>query len=147
MAIIEYLDETYPQPPLIPKDIGGRAYVRAVSQIIGCDIHPLNNVRVLKHLAAQFGADEAATKAWYRHWIEEGWRAPEAYLGDAPGNRANLPRRQRHHGGHLPGSPDLQHSASGCALDGYPSLNAIFERCMMLDAFRSTQPNTQADAF
>jgi maleylacetoacetate isomerase len=72
MAIIEYLDEVYPEPPLIPKDVQGRAYVRAVSQIIGCDIHPLNNVRVLKHIQAQFGADEAATNAWYRHWIAEG---------------------------------------------------------------------------
>jgi maleylacetoacetate isomerase len=147
MAIIEYLDETYPQPPLIPKDIGGRAYVRAVSQIIGCDIHPLNNVRVLKHLAAQFGADEAATKLWYRHWIEEGLGGLEDYVGDAQ-------RSGRFCYGDSVTMADIclvpqifNAQRFDCPLDRYPLLNAIFERCMMLDAFRSTQPNTQADAF
>ena len=83
MAIIEYLDEVYPDPPLLPADVHGRHYVRAVSQIIGCDIHPLNNVRVLKHLQAQFGADEAAANKWYRHWIAEGLGGLETYIASA----------------------------------------------------------------
>jgi maleylacetoacetate isomerase len=147
MAIIEYLDEVYPEPPLIPKDVPGRAHVRAVSQIIGCDIHPLNNVRVLKRLQAQFGADEAATNAWYRHWIAEGLGGLEAYVA----------------GGRLSGQfcyrdavtmadiclvPQIFNAQRfDCPLDEYPMLNAIFERCMALDAFRTTQPKTQADAF
>ena len=147
MAIIEYLDEVYPEPPLIPKDVQGRAYVRAVSQIIGCDIHPLNNVRVLKHIQAQFGADEAATNAWYRHWIAEGLGGLEAYVEGA-----------RLSGQYCYGDsvtmadvclvPQIFNAQRfGCPLDGYPTLNAIFERCMALDAFRATQPSTQADAF
>lgn len=147
MAIIEYLDEVYPEPPLIPKDVQGRAYVRAVSQIIGCDIHPLNNVRVLKHIQAQFGADEAATNAWYRHWIAEGLGGLEAYVKGA-----------RLSGQYCYGDsvtmadiclvPQIFNAQRfGCPLDGYPTLNAIFERCMALDAFRATQPSTQADAF
>src|SRR5262245_21565181 len=74
MAIIEYLDEVYPEPPLMPGDVHGRHYVRAVSQIIGCDIHPLNNVRVLKHIQTQFGADEAATKSGIAIGSPRGWK-------------------------------------------------------------------------
>jgi maleylacetoacetate isomerase len=147
MAIIEYLDETYPDPPLIPKDIRSRAYVRAISQIIGCEMHPLNNVRVLKHLKAQFGADESATKAWYAHWITEGFRGLEDYLADA-----------RLHGVYCLGDsvtmadiclvPQVFNAARfDCSVDGYPIIKGIFERCMKLDAFLSTQPNTQKDAF
>ena len=147
MAIIEYLDEVYPEPPLIPKDVQGRAYVRAVSQIIGCDIHPLNNVRVLKHIQAQFGADEAATNAWYRHWIAEGLGGLEAYV---EGTRLS---GQYCYGDSVTMAdiclvPQIFNAQRfGCPLGDYPALNAIFERCMALDAFRATQPSTQADAF
>ena len=147
MAIIEYLDEVYPEPPLIPKDVHGRAYVRAVSQIIGCDIHPLNNVRVLKRIQTQFGADEAATKVWYQHWIAEGLGGLEAYLDST-----------RAFGRFCYGDtvtmadiclvPQIVNAQRfGCPLDDYPILNAIFERCMAIEAFRTTQPSTQADAF
>src|SRR6266850_6684148 len=80
LAIIEYLDEVYPEPALIPKHPQERAYVRAFSQIIGCDIHPLNNVRVLKRLQSQFGAGEDATNEWYRHWIAEGLGGLEEFV-------------------------------------------------------------------
>jgi maleylacetoacetate isomerase len=147
MAIIEYLDEVYPEPPLIPKDVHGRAYVRAVSQIIGCDIHPLNNVRVLKRIQTQFGADEAATKAWYQHWIAEGLGGLESYLDS-----------ERASGRFCYGDtvtmadiclvPQIFNAQRfGCPLEDYPILNAIFERCMAIDAFHTTQPSTQADAF
>jgi maleylacetoacetate isomerase len=147
MAIIEYLDEAYPEPPLIPKDIHSRAYVRAVSQIIGCEMHPLNNVRVLKHLKTQFGADEAATKAWYAHWITQGFRGLEDYLAQT-----------RLHGRYCCGDsvtmadiclvPQVFNAARfDCPVDDYPIIKAIFERCMELDAVKSTQPNTQKDAF
>ncbi|MCA1453570.1 maleylacetoacetate isomerase [Bradyrhizobium sp. BRP22] len=147
MAVIEYLDEVYPDPPLMPKDPLGRIYVRAVSQIIGCEIHPLNNVRVLKHLKAQFEADEAATNAWYRHWIAEGLSGLEDYL-----------RRERLFGRFCYGDsvtmadiclvPQIFNARRfDCRLDAYPTLLAITDRCMTLDAFRAAEPSTQADAF
>ena len=80
LAIIEYLDEAYPEPPFLPKDLFERAYVRRLSQIIGCDIHPLNNVRVLKWLAANVPDDKGLADRWYAHWIAEGFRAFEACL-------------------------------------------------------------------
>ena len=147
MAIIEYLDEVYPDPPLMPAEAHGRAYVRAVSQIIGCDIHPLNNVRVLKRIGAQFGADEAATKAWYQYWIAEGLAGLESYVVGADVSR-------RFCYGDAVTMADVclvpqifNAQRFECPLEDYPVLNAIFERCMALDAFRATQPGTQADAF
>jgi maleylacetoacetate isomerase len=147
MAIIEYLDEAYPEPPLMPRDIEGRNYVRTVSQIIGCEMHPLNNVRVLKHLKTQFGADDAATKAWYAHWIAEGFQGLEDYLREA-----------RRHGAYCLGDsvtmadiclvPQVFNAARfDCSVDNYPIIKGVFERCMALGAFRDTQPSTQPDAF
>ena len=147
MAVIEYLDEIYPEPPLMPKDPIGRSYVRAVSQIIGCEIHPLNNVRVLKHLKAQFGADEAATNAWYEHWITEGLSGLEGYLareglsGDfCYGNTVTM--------ADICLVPQIFNARRfNCSLDAYPKLLAITDRCMTLDAFRAAEPSTQGDAF
>lgn len=147
MAVIEYLDEVYPEPPLMPKDPIGRSYVRAVSQIIGCEIHPLNNVRVLKHLKAQFGADEAATNAWYEHWITEGLSGLEGYLareglsGDfCYGNTVTM--------ADICLVPQIFNARRfNCSLDAYPKLLAITDRCMTLDAFRAAEPSTQGDAF
>ena len=147
MAIIEYLDETYPEPPLMPRDIEGRSYVRTVSQIIGCEMHPLNNVRVLKHLKAQFGADDTATKTWYAHWITEGFRGLEDHF-----------RETQQYGAYCLGDsvtmadiclvPQVFNAARfDCSVDDYPIIKGVFERCMDLGAFRDTQPNTQPDAF
>lgn len=147
MATIEYLDEAYPEPPLMPRDINERAYVRAVSQIIGCEMHPLNNVRVLKHLKTQFGADEAATKTWYAHWITEGFRGLEGYFNDT-----------KLHGTYCLGDsftmadiclvPQVFNAARfDCSVDAYPVIKRIFENCIKLPAVLTTQPNTQPDAF
>src|SRR5207248_3455596 len=78
LAIIEYLDEVHPQPPLLPRDPVERAEVRAVAQMIACDIHPLNNVGPLRYLKNQLGQDQAKIDAWYHHWILEGFEAIEA---------------------------------------------------------------------
>lgn len=147
MAIIEYLDEVYPEPSLIPKDIYLRAYVRAVSQIIGCEMHPLNNVRVLKHLKAQFGADEAATKVWYAHWINEGFRGLEDYLASS-GLHGQFCLGDSVTMADICLIPQVFNAARfDCPVDGYPIIKAIFDRCMTLDAVRDTQPSTQKDAF
>lgn len=79
-AIIEWLDERYPDPPLLPKTAGERAVVRAMSLMVACDVHPLNNVRVLNHLRSTFGAENADVKAWAGHWIAEGFAALEAMI-------------------------------------------------------------------
>ena len=102
LAILEYLEEAYPEPPLLPKDLYERAYVRRLSQIIGCDIHPLNNVRVLKWLAANVPDDKGLADRWYAHWIAEGFRGFEACLVREARHGDLLPRRPAHHGRHLP---------------------------------------------
>ena len=84
LAIIEWLDATYPEPRLIPADPFARADAMARALLIAADIHPVNNLRVLKRLESQFGADEAAKAEWYRHWIAEGFAALEAMAGDGP---------------------------------------------------------------
>lgn len=80
LAIIEYLDEIHPEPPLLPGNAADRAWVRALSQVIACDIHPLNNLRVLKYLVKDLGHDEATRDEWYRHWVCEGFDAVERML-------------------------------------------------------------------
>ncbi|MES2054459.1 MAG: maleylacetoacetate isomerase [Pseudomonadota bacterium] len=84
LAIIDYLDATYPDPPLVPRDALARAQVLAQALTIVADIHPVDNLRVLKRLENQFGADQAARDDWYRHWIHEGFAALEHMAGDGP---------------------------------------------------------------
>ena len=84
MAIIEYLDETHPEPPLLPRDPLGRARVRALAQLIACEIHPLNNLRVLKYLVRELKVDEEAKNTWYRHWVRDGLEAFERQLARLP---------------------------------------------------------------
>ncbi|HEY0564029.1 MAG TPA: maleylacetoacetate isomerase [Terriglobales bacterium] len=147
MAMIEYLDETYPEPPLLPKAIYERAYVRAVSQIIGCDIHPLNNVRVLKRLQTQFKADEVMVSEWYGHWVAEGLSTLEDFV-----TREALSGRFIY--GDVVSMADIclvpqifNAQRFSCPLDAYPKLMTIFDNCMGVAAFRDTQPSTQPDAF
>ena len=93
MAIIEYLDETHPEPALMPQDPVGRAKVRALAQAIACEIHPLNNLRVLKYLVKQLKIDEEAKNTWYRHWVREGLESFERQLQTLAAQRrqAGLP--------------------------------------------------------
>ena len=80
LATMEYLEETHPEPPLLPRAPAARAYVRAIAQMVACEMHPLNNLRVLKYLEGALGRDEEARQAWYAHWIAEGFTAIEALL-------------------------------------------------------------------
>ncbi|MCW8808097.1 MAG: maleylacetoacetate isomerase [Rhodanobacter sp.] len=146
LAIMEYLDETRPEAPIMPVDSRGRARVRALAMAVACDIHPLGNLRVLQRLESQFAADEAQRAEWSRHWIASGFDALEAMLAD---NAAT--------GGYCHGdSPGM---ADACLvpqvynairwklpLDDYPTLRRIHQKCMTLDAFKQAAPELQADA-
>ena len=145
LAIVEYLDETRPEPPLLPRDAAGRARVRALAAIVACDIHPLNNLRVLRYLHRSLGHDEAAIESWYNHWIEDGFRAIEALLA------ADSRTGRFCHGG-SPGLADIALvpqvvNAERYRLDlaPYPTVTRIFEACMQLDAFAAAHPRQQPD--
>jgi maleylacetoacetate isomerase len=145
MAIIEYLDETHPQPPFLPGDSAGRARVRALAQIVACDIHPINNLRVLRYLHGSLGHEEAAIEIWYNHWIAAGFEAFEKLLaadqrtgtfshGDAPGlaDIALVPQVVNSERYKLDLSP-------------YPTIARIYANCMRLEAFSAAHPNNQPD--
>lgn len=140
LAIMEYLDETHPEPPLLPADAGQRAQVRSFALISIADSHPLVVPRIRKHLAQTFGADEETVEAWGRHWLQLGLEAMQQRLaaretqsdfcfGDAPG-LADIALAS-----HAAGSRIF-----GCSFDTVPAVHAIAERCMKLDAFSKNSP-------
>ena len=144
MAIIEYLDETHPEPPLLPPDPLARARVRALAQLIACEIHPLNNLRVLKYLVRELKVEEEAKNAWYRHWVRDGLEAFECEL-------ARLPAATYCFG-------DAPTLADCCLVpqifngrrfdvnfDGLPRTMAAFDACMALPAFQRAQPSSCPD--
>lgn len=146
LAILEYLEETRPEPPLLPKDAAARARVRSLALLIACEIHPLNNLRVLQHLRKALGQNEERVNAWYRHWIADGLSKLEADL-------ARDPRTGRYSHGDSPGMADcclvpqvFNAKRFGCDLTPYPTLMRIFDACMALDAFDRAQPARQPDA-
>ena len=145
LPIIEYLDEKYPAPPLLPGDAAGRARVRALAAIVACDIHPINNLRVLRYLARPLGHDQAAIEAWYNHWIDSGFAAFERLLSGDPSTGAFCH-------GDAPGLADIALvpqvvNAGRYNLDlaPYPTIVRIFENCMKLDAFAAARPERQPD--
>ena len=146
MAIIEYLDETVPEPALLPKAVADRAYVRSLAQMIGCDIHPINNLRVLRYLRQNFNADEAAIGAWYNHWIAEGFAALEEVLASDPrtgdfcyGNTPTL--------ADICLVPQIVNAANyKLDLSPYRKLQGIFANCVTLPAFKAAHPSQQQDA-
>ena len=145
LAIIEYLDEIYPDPPLLPKDPAGRARVRALADIVACDIHPINNLRVLRYLMHELGHDEAAVAAWYNHWIAAGFDALEPLLAN------DAPTGAFCHGD-TPGLADVTLvpqvvNAERYRLDlaPYPTVTRIYENCMKLEPFITAHPNNQPD--
>ncbi len=146
MAIIEYLDETHPQPPLLPSDPLGRARVRALAQDIACEIHPLNNLRVLRYLAHDLKVGEDDKNRWYRHWVETGLEVVERQLADHPSTG-------RFCHGDTPGLADcvlvpqiFNAQRFNCRLEHVPTVMRVYEACMQLDAFAKTQPSACPDA-
>ncbi|MFC7435163.1 maleylacetoacetate isomerase [Hydrogenophaga bisanensis] len=145
-AIIEWLEEKYPTPALLPQDADGRARVRALAAIVGCDIHPINNRRILETLRKSFGADEAAINAWCGTWITAGFDAYEALLAaDAQRGAFSF--------GHTPTIADVYlipqiESARRFQVDlsRWPLIAGVEQACMALPAFQAAAPARQPDA-
>jgi maleylpyruvate isomerase len=146
LAIIEYLEEVYPAPALLPQDALEKAKVRGVAGLIACDIHPLNNLAVLNYLRDQLEADEEARIAWYRHWVKEGFDGLEQILssnvetgkfcfGDSP-TVADICL--------VPQVVNAQRF--NCDLDCYPTIRHIFEECIGLKEFSDAHPSNQPEA-
>jgi len=145
MAIIEYLDETHPEPSLLPGDAAARARIRALAQDVGCEIHPLNNLRVLRYLVHEMKVSEDDKNRWYRHWVETGLEAVE--------RRLQHPSTGRFCQGDTPTLADCVlvpqvHNAQrfNCRTDQLPTVMRIFDACMRLDAFSTTQPSAYPEA-
>ncbi|TSE20540.1 Maleylpyruvate isomerase [Tepidimonas alkaliphilus] len=154
MAIIEYLDEVFPEPPLLPRDPLGRARVRALAQTIACEIHPINNLRVLKYLAGPLALSEAQRAEWYNHWVMEGLRIYERRLQQLAEERArqDLPPSVYSYGD-TPTLADcclvpqiVNGRRFGLEYDGIPLTLAVYERCMQLEAFQRAHPSRCPDA-
>lgn len=146
LAIIEYLDETFPKPRLIPEDALGRARVRALSLIVACEIHPLNNARTLAHLRKAMNQTDEQVNAWYRHWVADGLAKVEASLAHFPGSG-------RFCHGDAPTMADcclvpqvFNAKRFDCDTEPYPTVMRIFDECMRLEAFDRAQPAKQPDA-
>ncbi|WP_135079669.1 maleylacetoacetate isomerase [Terasakiella sp. SH-1] len=142
MAILEYLDETHPTPALLPSDALGRAEVRSLAQVIASDIHPVNNLRILKYLAGELGVADEQKMTWYRHWITKGFEALEARLGntgfcygDSPtlADICLIPQVYNAHRFNVDMTP-------------FPKISAINENCLKIEAFDKAVPENQPDA-
>ena len=142
LAIIEYLDEVHPEPPLLPRDPVARAKVRALAQLIACDIHPLNNVGPLRYLKNQLGQEQAKIDAWYHHWIVEGFDALEAMIEPAPytfGHEITL--------ADICLVPQVYNARRlKVPLERFPKLVAADAACAKLAAFDQARPENQPDA-
>jgi maleylacetoacetate isomerase len=146
LAILEYLEETHPEPPLLPASPAERARVRSLAQIVACDIHPINNLRVLGYLRSPCGLSEDAIRVWYNHWLKEGFSALESRLSS-----------ERSSGGFVHGDtptladvaliPQVVNAATyELDMSRYPIIQRIFASAMALPAFSSAQPGDQPDA-
>ncbi|RMB35892.1 maleylpyruvate isomerase [Sphingomonas sp. PP-F2F-G114-C0414] len=143
-AILEWIDETYPDPPLLPADANGRAIVRAMAATIACDIHPVNNLRILNTLRTEFGADEAAVNRWIARWIGDGFAALETQIARY-GNGFAFGATPTIADCHL--VPQV-YSAERFAVDlsPYPRLEAAADKARALPAFAAAHPDRQPDA-
>jgi maleylacetoacetate isomerase len=146
LAIIEYLDETHPEPPLLPRDPLGRARVRALAHDIACEIHPLNNLRVLRYLVHDLKLADDDKNRWYRHWVETGLETVERQL-------AGSPATGRFCHGDTPTLADctlvpqvFNAQRFECRLDHVPTVMRVFTACMQEQAFQRSQPSACPDA-
>jgi len=152
LAIIEYLDEVYPDVPLLPSTALGRARARELALLIACDIHPVNNLRVLRYLTQTLKVDEDAKTAWYRHWVTEGLSALEQHLA-RPAHNEGADAPAQFCVGDAPTIADCclvpqVYNARRFNVDmaAYPLIEAIDARCAQLPAFQMAHPAQQPDA-
>ena len=142
LAIIEYLEETHPQPPLLPKDPIARARARALAELIACDIHPLNNVGPLRYLKREMHQEQSAIDAWYHHWVIEGFEALEALVEPAPyacGTEVTMADVYL--------VPQVNNARRlKVPLDSFPKILGIEAACLKLPAFDRARPENQPDA-
>lgn len=143
MAILEWLEETYPQPSILPEDPWVRAKCRAFANTIACDIHPLNNLSVLNELKSRFGADQTGVTDWYHHWLERGFRPLEQLASD---------RGTEYLFGEVPTLaeicliPQFKNARRWqFPLDAFPALEALEQACLALPAFDKAMPENQPD--
>lgn len=146
LAILEYLEETHPAPPLLPEDAGGRARVRALALMIACEIHPLGNLRVLEELRRRFGADDAAVAGWFRHWVATTFAPLEERL-------SREPETGRFCHGDAPTFADIclvpqviNNRRFNVDMAPYPTIARICAQCLTLPAFAGALPENQPDA-
>ena len=146
IAIIEYLDEVYPVPPLLPADPLARARVRSLALMVASDIHPLNNLRILKHLSNRFGADEEAVAEWFRTWVVATFAPLETRLSTEPDTG-------RFCHGDTVGLADIclagqmfNNARFAVDMSPYPTIQRIHDACMALSAFKAAVPSAQPDA-
>lgn len=146
LAIMEFLDETRPEPPLLPAEPHGRARVRMISQMIGCEIHPVNNLRILNELRSRYGADDTEIASWFRHWVNETFEPLEMILASdgATGTYCH---------GETPGMADIclvaqvaNNQRFNVDMGRYPTISRIRDACMELPAFADAAPAHQPDA-
>jgi maleylpyruvate isomerase len=142
LAIIEYLDEIHPQPPLLPRDPIARAKARALADLVACDIHPLNNISALRYLKNVLGQQQSVIDAWYHHWVLDGFEALEALIEDGPyacGNTVTI--------ADICLVPQLYNARRlKVPLDKFPKINAVDAACLKLTAFDRARPENQPDA-
>jgi maleylacetoacetate isomerase len=142
LAIINYLEETFPEPPLLPPDARSRAHVRAVADIVACDIHPLNNLAPLNYLRDPLKQEQEAVRTWYRHWILEGFAAIEKMISSGPyafGSAVTL--------ADVCLVPQVANAKRfKVPLDAFPKILAAEDACQQLPAFDKARPENQPDA-
>jgi len=144
LAIIDYLDARYPEPRLIPQQVQERARVLEMAYLIACDMHPVNNLRVLRYLVKELGVDEVAKNAWYAHWIDEGFSSLEQLLARADSGKFCLGEQVSLADCCL--VPQVANAQRmGCDLSAYPRVMAVFEHCASLPAFVQAAPAQQPD--
>lgn len=146
LAIIEFLDEMAPHPPLLPADPHGRARVRMLAQMIACEVHPVNNLRVLDALRTRYGADDTDIADWFRHWVDETFRPLEKILSEDA-------QTGRFCHGEAPTMADLcliaqvaNNARFNIDMTPYPTISRIRDACMELSAFADAAPARQPDA-
>ncbi len=146
LAIMEYLEETHPAPAFLPDGAEARARVRAITNIIACDIHPLNNLAILNYLSGALSASDEQKATWYRHRVTEGFNAVEPLLAES-GDTGKFCH------GDMPGLADIclvpqvfNAQRFNCDLSSYPTIERVFKACMEMEAFDAAQPANQPEA-